>query len=380
MVSFYDHAAGAVPRPTILLDKETPDAHDNPVISVDGDGRIWIFSTSHGTSRPSCIHRTVKPYDISEFEPVPATRLDGGMKVPINNFSYMQPWHRPGRGFAAFFTRYHYPAERTICFMSSPDGVEWSEWTRLAAMGKGHYQVSAAGRDRAGSAFNYHPDPGGLNWRTNLYYVETPDFGQSWRAADGTPLEVPLTRIESPALVHDYVAEGLNVYMKDINYDADDRPIILYLTSNGYEAGPANGPRTWTTARWTGRTWDIRPLTTSDSNYDMGSLYIEDDGTWRVIAPTGDGPQPGNPGGEMAMWVSRDLGSTWKKAAQLTSDSERNHTYARRPVNAHPEFYAFWADGHGREPSKSLLYFCSRDGDVYALPEEMKKESERPLR
>ena len=52
MVSYFDHEKKVVPRPTILLDKQTDDAHDNPVISVDAEGHIWIFSTSHGTGRP----------------------------------------------------------------------------------------------------------------------------------------------------------------------------------------------------------------------------------------------------------------------------------------------------------------------------------------
>ena len=117
MVSYFDHDTKTVPRPTILLDKNTSDAHDNPVISVDSKGYIWIFSTSHGTSRPSYIHRSVKPYDVSEFKIVPATRLDGGQRQPITNFSYMQMWHKPDRGFLAFFTRYGYPAKRTLCFM-----------------------------------------------------------------------------------------------------------------------------------------------------------------------------------------------------------------------------------------------------------------------
>ena len=30
MVSYYDHASGTVPRPRILLNKHTDDAHDNP--------------------------------------------------------------------------------------------------------------------------------------------------------------------------------------------------------------------------------------------------------------------------------------------------------------------------------------------------------------
>ena len=70
-----------------------------------------------------------------------------------------------------------------------------------------------------------------------------------------------------------------------------------------------------------GSEWEIRPVTTSGNNYDTGSLYIEEDGTWRIIAPTEQGPQPYNPGGEMAMWTSSDQGATWKKARQLTSGS-----------------------------------------------------------
>ncbi len=378
MVSFYDHKTKTVPRPTILLDKKTNDAHDNPVISMDGQGYIWIFSTSHGTSRPSYIHRSSQPYDIDQFERVAATRLDGDKQVPIDNFSYMQAWHQPDKGFLCFFTRYGYPAARTICSMSSRDGVSWSSWQRLAAIGQGHYQVSSLGSGVAGSAFNYHPEKKGLNWRTNLYYVETPDFGKTWRTVDRKPLALPLREVENPALVHDYAAEGLNVYLKDIRFDEKDRPIILYITSKGYESGPKNNPRTWTLARWTGEEWSIHPVTNSDNNYDTGSLSLVAADDWRVVGPTETGPQAFNPGGEVAMWRSRDQGGTWEKMRQLTGGSPRNHTYVRCPVDAHPGFFAIWADGHGRKPSESRLYFSDRAGQVYQLPARMEGERAKP--
>ena len=72
------------------------------------------------------------------------------------------------------------------------------------------------------------------------------------------------------------------------------------------------------------------------------------------------------------MWISADRGESWTLARQLTEGSPRNHTYARRPVDAHPDFYALWADGHGRQPSESSLYFCDRDGTVRVLPREMR--------
>jgi hypothetical protein len=262
--------------------------------------------------------------------------------------------------------------------MTSPDGIKWSKWSRIAAIDKGHYQISTAGKNKAGTAFNFHPEGKGLNWRTNLYYIETADFGRTWQTVDGQKLTLPLTDVENPALVYDYQKEGLNVYLKDIRLDKEGKPVILFITSRGYESGPKNDPRTWTTARWTGREWQIRPAFVSDNNYDMGSLYIEADGTWRIIGPTETGPQPYNPGGEMAMWTSKDLGKTWKKVKQLTKDSPHNHTYARCPVNAHPDFYAIWADGHGRKPSQSSLYFCDKQGNVRGLPREMTENLVKP--
>ncbi|MBN2562097.1 MAG: BNR-4 repeat-containing protein [Phycisphaerae bacterium] len=369
MVSYYDHKTGQVPRPTILLDKETDDAHDNPVINVDDKGYVWIFSSSHGTGRPSYISRSKKPYCVEGFD-----------CVWTGNYSYPQPWFFPGKGFLLIHT--YYTKGRTNSMMTSADGVNWSPRRFLSRIGQGHYQVSRPWKDKkVGTAFNYHPDGRGLNWRTNLYYMETPDFGETWTNVKGEPLEPMLTDVKNPALVKEYESQGLNVYMKDITYDDQGRPIILYVTSKGYESGPKNMPRTWTTARWTGTEWDIQGGDiVSDNNYDTGSVYVEAPDQWRIIGPTHVGPQPFNPGGEVAMWVSSDQGKHWKMLRQMTKGSDYNHTYVRRPVNAHPGFYAFWADGHGRKPSDSRLYFCNKDGDVFRLPVKMTSDMEKPMK
>ena len=80
----------------------------------------------------------------------------------------------------------------------------------------------------------------------------------------------------------------------------------------------------------------------------------------------------------MAIWVSKDKGMIWKRLKEITHTSKRNHNYARASVYAHPDFYALWADGHGREPSESNLYFCNGAGDVYALPRLMSGSFEKP--
>jgi hypothetical protein len=125
--------------------------------------------------------------------------------------------------------------------------------------------------------------------------------------------------------------------------------------------------------------WEFRTLATSHNNYDHGSLYVEPDGAWRVIAPTAPGPQDYNPGGEVVSWLSRDQGASWQKVKQLTTGSKHNHTYMRRPVNAHPDFYSLWADGNAREPSESSLYFTNRAGDhVWRLPTSMAEDFAAP--
>jgi hypothetical protein len=298
MVSYYDHATGEVPRPTVLLNKDTADAHDNPVLMLDGAGYIWVFSNSHGTKRPSHIYKSAKPYSVDAFE-----------RILTTNFSYGQPWYIPGRGF----------------------------------------------------------------------FLETRDQGETWTNARRETVRTPLAVVQNPALVHDYRAEHLLVYLKDLQFDGEGHPVLMYLTSRGYASGPANDPRLWHTARWTGNDWEIRRVTASDHNYDYGSLYIEADGTWRIIAPTDPGPQPYCTGGEMVMWTSRDRGRSWIRLKQLTANSRFNHTYARRPVKAHPGFYALWADGDAKKPSESCLYFTDREGNhVWRLPPVMKQDFERP--
>ncbi len=365
MVSYFDHSTGTVPRPRILHDKQTDDAHDNPVLCIDGEGHLWVFCSAHGTARPAFIYRSVRPYDISQFELIAKT-----------NFSYPQPWFVQGKGLLFLHTLYR--NGRILHWSTSPDGRSWTKPRRLAAIAQGHYQVSWRHGRKVGTAFNYHPVGKGLNWRTNLYYLETDDFGSTWRNIRREAVQTPLTEVRNGALVRDYEKEGWLVYLKDLNFDSRGRPLILYLRSRSYRAGPQKDGRIWTVAHWAGDRWEFRDITTSDSNYDTGCLHVEPDGTWRLIAPTEVGPQPFNPGGEVAMWVSNDEGRTWRKVRQLTTGSEFNHTYCRRPVDAHPGFYAFWADGHGRRPSESRLYFCDRQGNVFRLPAQMSTQKARP--
>ena len=377
-VSYFDHKTKMLANPTVLLDKGTTDAHDNPVISIDEKGFIWIFSTSHGVTRPSYIHKSKRPYDIEEFELVHATEMVNGEKVPFDNFSYMQIWYIKGKGFLGLFTKYKGWRDRVIGYNTSRDGVHWNEWKPIAHIGMGHYQISVEKEGKVGVAFDYHPIDKGLNYRTNLFYIETDDFGESWHLADGKKVQLPFKQIKNAALVKDFATLKKNCYVLDIAYDKQKHPMILVISSKGYQPGPENGPRVWEFFRHNGDKWFNTELTTSDNNYDMGSIYA-DNGLIQIIAPTEKGPQSYNPGGEVVIWESKDQGLNWKLNQQLTVGSPKNHTYIRSPKNPHSDFYAIWADGHGRQPSQSDLYFCDKQGHVFKMPRTFEANVIKPI-
>ncbi len=367
MIGYYDHATGKVPQPHIVHDKlKVNDPHDNPSLAMDSEGHLWVFVSGRGRQRPGFKYRSKLPYDIGAFE-----------QISEEEFTYPQPWWINEKGCLHLFTKY--TRGRELYWNRSKKGKTWTKDRKLAGMG-GHYQVSRRIGSRVMTAFNYHPN-GNVDLRTNLYFLETSKLGDTWTSADGEAIHPPLTQTANPALVHDYLSESRLVYLKDINVDAKGNPVILYITSDHHQPGPHARPRYWMTAHWDGKAWECKRITQAWHNYDMGSLYIEPEGTWRLIAPIEPGPQRHGTGGEMAMWIRPADGGHWHWLRALTQGSVRNHGYARRPVDAHPDFYAFWADGNPDDPSLSLLYFTNREGTaLWQLPNVMKGPLESPIR
>ena len=364
MISYFDHAKHVVPKPVIVYDKTgVDDPHDNAALSIDGKGFIWVFVSGRNTTRPGLIFKSSLPYQIDSF-----TRIKTG------EMTYPQPWWMGEKGFFYLFTKY--TNGRELYWTTSADGTTWAPEQKLAGMG-GHYQVSNVWNGKVVSVFNYHPG-GNVDKRTNLYLVQTTDLGKTWTSIDGTVVQPPLTNPHINALVKDYEAEGKLVYINDLNFDSEGNPVILAVISHDFAPGPKGDPRVWTVIHWKNGRWNFHAVCTSTHNYDMGSLYMENN-LWRIIGPTDAGPQKYGTGGEMVLWESSDEGVNWKKAKALTRNSVYNHSYARRPLHAHPDFYAMWADGNADKISPSHLYFCDQQGKVWVLPYRMDKDFEKPV-
>jgi hypothetical protein len=371
MASYYDHQRHRVPRPTIVRDQRgIDDPHDNPSIAIDKEGYVWVFLAGRGRGRPGQIFRSTQPYSVDAFD-----------LIIEREQTYCQAWPVPGKGFLHLLTLY--TKGRELYWETSPDGRTWTaepakDLKKLAGFA-GHYQVSRLHGTKVGTAFNYHPR-GSVDRRTNIYYVQTTDFGETWTTVDGRRVETPLEHRDNPALVVDYEANGRLFYITKLLFDEEGHPAILGVSSGGYAPGPQNDPRTWEITHWTGDRWITQPVLQSDHNYDMGSLYLDGD-TWTIIGPGLCGPQPYFTGGEVGLWVSANRGRSWTLKRSVTQDSPFNHSYVRRPHNPADPFFAIWADGDSTAFSISRLYFTNAAGDrVYMLPYEMEGDFTEPVR
>lgn len=354
MIGYYDHATKTLGPPVVVHDKGgVNDPHDNSSLSIDGDGHIWVFVSGRGRTRPGFIYRSLAPYSIDGFE-----------QIREAEFAYPQPVWIDGVGFLHCFTKY--TMGRELYWSTSVDGREWSPDKKLAGMG-GHYQNVEQRDGGVHMSFNYHPG-GNVDKRTNLFFLKSDSAGTTWRTVEGIAVKTPLTDPKGAGLVRDYESERRLVYLKDMQFDSKGNPVILIVTSAAHVPGPKGDPRIWEIVRWNGKEWLFSEVTRSTHNYDMGQLWIEDS-LWRILGPTEPGPQHWGTGGEIALWESRDSGKTWMKVRNITSGSTNNHTYVRRPLNAHPDFYAFWADGNADAFSESNLYYTDREGaQVHQMP------------
>lgn len=365
MVSYFDHRTRTFPRPVVVMDKGgVDDPHDNASLSIDREGHLWVFVSGRGRVRPGKVYRSVRPHDIGSFR-----------EVYSGEFTYPQPWSLGPDGFLLLYTRYTDGRELYVRRFDA-QGVPGPE-RKLAGMG-GHYQLSLWDGSRVLTAFNHHPG-GDVDRRTNLYVMQSRDSGQHWTTIQGDSLDLPLRDIETPALVRDYVRGGKLLYLNDLTLDRRGNPVILAVVSRHHQPGPKGDPREWYVLQYRDGRWVEHFVCRSTHNYDMGSLYVEGC-RWRIIGPTEPGPQPYGTGGEMAVWESRDEGRHWRRTRMLTQGSRLNHSYARRPLQAHRRFYSFWADGDADSLSASHLFYMLKKGRVFRLPYSMEKPEGRAER
>lgn len=356
MVAEYDHQTDILSKPTLVFDKWTNDPHDNPSLGIDPEGHILLFAPSHGDlTTPSYILKSTQPASVDSFK-----------VIEKSLFAYPQIHMNEEGDGVLFYTSYQ--NGRILKFRKFIKGKLQSEENVLSSIQAGHYQISTSNSSKIGTAFNFIPRPAGSDYRTNLYYLETLDNGKSWQSVNGNHISLPISKHDNSILIKDYEKEGKIVYIMDMEYDDEANPVIIYnVSSNPFPDDNASSSSLMVSF-YKNNEWNTRFITTSDHNYNMGTLKITDQ-KWTIIAPTTPGPQKNAAGGELELWASYDKGYSWKQERRLTTNSINNHNYVKKVENTRNEFGYIWADGNAITPSDSRLYYTDGNGLTIQLME-----------
>ncbi|MEQ9310826.1 MAG: BNR-4 repeat-containing protein [Balneolaceae bacterium] len=347
MISSFDHKTGILEKPTLIFDKWTNDPHDNPVLNIDLNGNIIVYAPSHGNlTTPSYILKSTIPASIDSFE-----------VIEKSLFAYPQPQMDKNGDGVFFYTSYE--NGRTLKFRKYIGGELQKNEEILSSIQAGHYQVTSRLDSKIGTAFNFIPRPEGSDYRSNLYYFETLDNGDTWQDINGNIISLPVNKINNTLLIKDYKKEGKLVFVMDISFDLDSNPVILYNVSSS--PFPDSSKADLMVAFYQNQQWNIRTISSTDHNYNMGTIQIVDS-DWAVIVPTDKGPQENAAGGELVYWKSSDNGFSWEIERRITDNSSNNNNYVKKVKNARSEFSYIWADGNAEIPSVSNLYYTDIRG------------------
>lgn len=369
-ISFYDHATGEFAWPVVLGSNPDGDAHRNPTLLIDEAGYLYVFWGAHG--HPTLVHRSVRPYDIRDWEQRATIEPDG-------RTSYPQPFMlRSGEILVSYRMA---PGWR---FVRSDDGARsWSEPTDICSFGmdnaaKGVAEFSIYGVTIGASGeyprrihFAWSHLGGGKPheietkhlWarRYNVYYACSDDGGDTWRRSDGSAYTLPISEADADTI---YDCGERGVWLNDIQLDSRGRPYILFN-----DADVPTFRSRWTVLRQTDDGWASSMVTESDHMYDHGALLMMADDDIRIWGATTD-VQPHEDGGEIEEWTSTDGGATWSNTRHLTAGSRLSHNHVK-PVMGHQtgpgEIRAIWSYGDSLRPPQTRdvrLYYCGDGMDA----------------
>lgn len=247
------------------------DTHGNPSICIDAKGHIHLFFGCHGRAMRHV--KSAKPYDIAKWQ---------NMQSPTPRATYPETI-RMADGRIFLFYRAGGHMEPWSLRISKDHGESWSDAERIIEMRldppdrlAAAYATFLPGADcTTVHGFFVHKDDNptrvkkhpwrplkypGLHeavYRYNVYYIKRHANGK-WRGADGSILELPLSKAKADkqALVHD--TGDLFAGHKRIVIDENDRPYLRFgVGVNDWKSGKIVVPtKTYYTAPTNGR-WEV---------------------------------------------------------------------------------------------------------------------------
>lgn len=321
------------------------DNHGGPALTTDSKGYLHIvFGPHHGDFQH---FRSVRPNDASEWTSLGVFGARGTYPSLVSDSR--DTLHITYRGLGTPWQ---------LAYQRRPKGGEWSEAIAIvdAAVPDGYTQYGnglCVGPDDclhlAFHVYDLHPAAGKA-----VGYLRSPDGGDSWMLADGTPIELPYTP-RDPGWVEQ--APDLDMRAGNVQLSPQGLP---YFTVGHYEARPGST----TLWHWDGRAWrsmELSPIVREllpGAHTGHGTLTFNERGGLYVALQASKDGRWGDPTSAIVLLYSPDQGETFE-AIQVASGDEPKGNWlpsVERPT------------GHNRVTIPHLVYTNGEPGETCTDP------------
>ena len=340
-VFFYDHENRTVSR---LYDTEIAGVgdigHAQPAITIDNDGYIWVFG---GCSDSKCrVAISRNPRDPTEWvERTPIGEGEGDTWA-VGGITYPQPI--PISDGMLVIARHHDSSawyDNSIAMFKSTDrGVTWTKTIIAKPYSAKNYPFTFR---KVGNKIYGLVSPrnvGGDRYWHGIMFMKSDDEGETWKRADGTIYELPVTADTADWIIHELHYMGFNVCALP-----DGTPILAMKKDVS--------PKEYYFAKWNGSSWEIISIDTIGTHYYSGfhSFIRVLSANEIEIYPTID------VGGtlEVIKYYSDDGGVSWGSQA-ITSNSPYNNGPPEGVTNYNDELFIWWTYGSSHETIKVGTY------------------------
>lgn len=237
------------------------DSHNGIAMDVDAVGQVHVFANMHDS--PLTYFRTSKPLDITTLRRVPT--LTG---VAENSMTYPTLFEGPGEDLILSYRNGKSASGDLMLKSYNPKTGKWSDLTPkgfIVGEGarsayptdiikgpNGRYHLAWVWRSALDAAANLDPS-----------YAYSNDL-KVWRAADGTPLKLPITLDTADIVDHVPPGGGILNGLLAIGFDAEKRVVVSY-----HRYDEDNHSQIFN-ARFEDGKWVTRPVSRWNFKWDFG--------------------------------------------------------------------------------------------------------------
>jgi hypothetical protein len=307
---------------------EARDDHNAPSLLILPDGHIQIFYVVHDVDDAFFMKTSSQPEDIALWD----TRVSIHDKETKNKYNYPQPKQLNDGNIFLFYRTGAYHDSNEYYKVSKDSGKTWSSPHKLLDFHTdGVYAFVESKGNQIHIAWNKSVDSPP---KKNVYYVYSPDGGQTWRKKDNTILKLPVTEGESEVV---FDSGDDPAYVWDITIDDDYNPFIVF----SYKNDPHHEFRY---AQWQDSSWMTTKITTSSLLYDSGHFFsggivINPHNMYEVYLSKKHTYL------ELESWISEDGGLTWYRSEEITHNSAVDNFRPQVVENYSDSLRLVWSSG-----------------------------------